>query len=572
MHRSEAIRLIKERINIVDLVRRYVDLKPNGARFTAPCPFHQETKPSFSVNPDQGFFYCFGCQASGDIFEFYSKINGLDFSETLKELAKEAGVSLDTLKKDRSSEQRQKEISEKSALVKLHELASGFFKKNLFSSSGSECREYIERRGLSKDIIERFEIGWASRNWHDLETHFRKSSQNLYQACDAGLLAKSGTGNFYDRFRGRLIFPIKNLSGQIIAFGGRIIANEEEAKYINSPDSPIYHKKDNLFGLAQARRGISAKGEAILTEGYMDVLTLHQYGFINSVGVLGTALTENQIKSLGGFTSKIILVFDGDTAGRKAALRSAAMFLARGIACSAINLPDGEDIDSFLRSNGSDSFKILQDKAPEGLKFCAGVLRTFAPRDAVEWVKDFIANVQIPELLSSYTSRLAQELGFSETDLRKELDLAKRGDPGFRRNNAIPVQQLENMRDTQIIIFATRYPDRLNDLRQIGAHTALVSERAKEFWDLIDKWGPDETFYHLDDKQKRFWMANRLPPAPPLNNGENELENLKRELDYFYSRLHASSLSAALSLQKNNFETELEYLRALQDAMENKSE
>lgn len=567
MRKSDAIRAIKERINIVDIVRRYVDLKQNGTRFIAPCPFHQETKPSFSVNPDEGFFYCFGCQAAGDIFEFYSRINGIDFKDSLEQLAAEAGINLESDFSD--NKVGKKDVSEKSILLKLHELGARHFKNNLLSSEGQECRNYIKKRGLSEDICERFELGWAQRDWHSLEQYFRKSSCNLNLACEAGLLAKSSSGKYYDRFRGRFIFPIKNLSGQIIAFGGRIIGNEEEAKYINSPDTLLYHKKEHLFGLAQARKGISTQGCAILTEGYMDVLTLHQFGYTNSVGVLGTALTAEQINRLGGFTSKIVLVFDGDGAGKKAALRSAAMFLARGLACSVVSLPEQEDIDSLLRNGGSRAFDSLLKTAPEGLKFCTGVLRTYAPREALKWVKDFMATLEMPELFSLYASRFAQELGFSENSLRMSINPAKRRQP-----TSLPVRKLvdnsENMRDMQILIFAARYPEKLEELKKIGAHLALSSSSARQFWDLIESWGPEEILEHMDDAQKSFWHKHRLPPAPPLDNYAREFENLKNALDNFYTQMHANSLSAALSTHKlvEDFEAGIEYLKALQEAME----
>lgn len=567
MRKADAIRAIKERVNIVDIVRRYVDLKQNGSRFVAPCPFHQETKPSFSVNPDQGFFYCFGCQAAGDVFEFYSRINGLNFQESLEQLAAEAGISLE--EDLPGNKKARNENSDRSLLLKLHELAAKHFKSNLLSPEGKECREYIKKRGLSENICEQFELGWAKRDWHALGQYFQKSSCNLNLACDAGLLGKSASGNLYDRFRGRFIFPIKNLSGQIIAFGGRIIADEDEAKYINSPDTALYHKKEHLFGLAQARRGISAKGFAILTEGYMDVLTLHQFGFTNSVGVLGTALTDEQIRRLGGFTSRIVLVFDGDPPGRKAALRSASMLLARGMACSVVTLPNNDDIDSLLRNKGPEAFESLQKAAPEGLQYCAEVLRAYAPREALKWVKDFLVTLEMPELVSSYASRLAQTLGFSESSLRMMINNDK-GPQRVSEQLKPKSDDPESMREVQIMIFAARYPEKLEELRKIGAHLALASSHAKNFWNLVETWGPEEILAHMDERQKRFWHKHRLPPAPPLDNCDKELENLKTALDGFYARMHANSLSAALSMGKkaDNFETELEYLQALQEAME----
>lgn len=572
MQMADAIRAIKERINIADLVRRYVELKPNGSRLVAPCPFHQETKPSFSVNPDKGFFYCFGCQASGDIFEFYCKINGVEFIDALENLAQEAGIVLDSAKWDENASLKNKAAaSARQQMLKMHEFASRHFIAGIGKENSGECREYIVKRGLSREIVEQFGIGWAQRGWHDLENALRKQGFNLDLACEAGLLGKAASGGFYDRFRGRLIFPIKNLSNQIIAFGGRIIANEDEAKYINSSDTPIYKKKEHLYGLPQARRGISAKGQAILTEGYMDVLTLHQFGYDNSIGVLGTALTDEQIRRIGGFASNVLLLFDGDRAGRKAALRSCEMFLSRGLSCNVAILPESEDIDSLLRGAGKNAFDEIKARAPDGLRFCVDVLQTFAPREAVEWAKNFLSGIQMPELSSRYASALAQHLGIDEQALRAGASVEnRRSIPG-----SMPTaQQMRNMRDTQIMIFAARYPERLADLRDMGADLALCSPAARNLWDLLEQWGPEEVYYHLNEKQKNFWHRQRMPPAAPLTSGDYELDCLGRELTAYYAATQKASLTAALAGQKfsGDFEADLDYLRALQETLEKDNE
>ena len=239
---KDAIKQIKERLGIVDLVRRYVDLKPNGPRWTAPCPFHQETKASFFVSEEKGFFYCFGCQASGDIFDFYAKINGLDFHETLVQLAAEIGIRIEFGKGVSDLGNIEQNRSQKTEMLKLHEISSSYFISCLQKAEAAECREYIEKRGLDNAIQKNFGIGFALREWNCLANTLRRGGFSLDSACDAGLLAKSSSGKIYDRFRGRLIFPIKNLSGQVIAFGGRIINDCDEAKYINSADTPFTKK------------------------------------------------------------------------------------------------------------------------------------------------------------------------------------------------------------------------------------------------------------------------------------------------------------------------------------------
>lgn len=566
MRFGDAIKAIKERLSLAEVARRYIDLKPNGARLIAPCPFHQETKPSFYISDDRGTFYCFGCQASGDLIEFYSRINGLDFRETVMQLAEEAGIDIDADGPRTHGNQRSR--SDKQIMLDMHNAAANHFMANL--EADAPCREYISMRGIAPEIVERFGLGWAARDWHSLERFLGRMGFDLDLACEAGLVGRSANGGAYDRFRGRLMFPIRNLSGQVIAFGGRIIRDEDEAKYINSPDTPIYGKKEHLYGLAQARRAISAKGFALLTEGYMDVLTLHQFGFANSVGVLGTALTEEQIQRLSGFTSHIGLLFDGDKPGRKAALRAAALFLARGMSCSVIIQPEGEDIDSLLRKAGPDILEKLRAAAPDGLDYCINCLMEMSPRDAIEWARSFLGSMRVPELTSRYASRIASKLGLSEAILREKLSdkPARSSQP---QRNAAEYRDL-CARDTQIMILAIRYPERLETLREIGADLALTTDRARNFWSLLEEYGPEEACYHLDEKQKRFWHSQRGPEAAPRDSFDRELECLRQNLESFYARSQAASLRAAFAEPSDNRDADMEFLQAIRDTMRKENE
>lgn len=573
MQSRDAIRAIKERLNIVDIARRYVDLKRNGPRWVAPCPFHQETKPSFSINEDQGLFYCFGCHASGDIFDFYGRINGLDFRDTLDQLAAEAGITLNRGPADpKRREQERRERSGRLQMLRMYELASAHFAAALDSPEAGECRDYIQKRGLSADIIQRFGLGWARRDWQSLAAALHRAGFDERMAAEAGLLGISERSQrAYDRFRGRLMFPIKNLSNQVIAFGGRIIADEDEAKYINSADTPLYKKGEHLYGLAQSRRGITTKGQALLTEGYMDVLTLHQFGYDNAVGVLGTALTPDQIKRLSGFASRVTLLFDGDRAGRKAALRSCEMLLTRGLACAVVLMPDGEDIDSLLRTRGPEAFEALLAHAPDGLRFCVDVLRALAPRETVEWARTFLSQVEAPELVSHYASRLATQLQLAESELRQ--GAAQRRQSGKARGGMPPAtaggRTRQNMRDRQIMMYAVRYPERLEDLRGMGADLALQSEIARRLWDKLEEWGPEAAAYHLDEREKNFWSFCRGAEAAPRDDGNKELEALRNDLDAYYASAQKLSLVAALRQSAGDPGADEAILRALQETLEN---
>ena len=564
MRNTDVIQAIKSRISLADMARRYVELRSVGSRLVAPCPFHQETKPSFSINEEQGTFYCFGCQASGDLFDFYGRLNGLDFKETLQALAEEAGVQLQTY---RPNPQARQERSQKRDMLKMHELAAGHFHANLKAPHAKVCRDYIEERGITPELQEKFGLGWSMDSWQDLGDSLRRAGFDLNAAVECGLQSKSGSGRTFDRFRNRLMFPIRNLSGQAVAFGGRIIpslAGEDDAKYINSSDSPIYKKGEHLFGLFQARPSIAVKKNIILTEGYMDVITLHQYGYTQAVGVLGTALTPEQIKRLSGFSSHLELMFDGDGAGRKAAFRSCEMLLTRGLSCKVVLFPDNNDIDSMLRSYGPEAVEELRAKAQDGLAFCISVLRSMAPRDAVDWARKFLSQVEMPELFQRFASELASGLGLSEADLRGGvLDRRQSAAPA---RNAAPAMPKGISRDREIMTFAVRYPHCLPELQAAGADLYLAAPWAFKLWDKIAQTCSEEAFELLEPGERKFWIRCRGTDAPPLDNEEGELNAIRHMLEQLQKTAHMASVVEALRQGTADEETQREYMRALDEA------
>lgn len=586
MARNDAIRTIKERLNIVDIVQRYVTLKRNGPRWVAPCPFHQETKPSFSVNEQEGVFYCFGCQASGDIFAFYMRINGLDFKEALEELALEAHVTLEAPgTSGASGAQHNKRMREtrsaRQHMLRMYELATAHFAGNLQSAGGAECRAYLADRGIPSEMIQRFGLGYSLADWQPLCNALRRAGFDEAQAVEAGLLGKSTKGHdsggggsggrAYDRFRGRLMFPIRNLSHQVIAFGGRSIGDTDEAKYINSPDSPIYKKGDHLYGLAQARKAITLKGSVLLTEGYMDVLTLHQFGYEHAVGVLGTAFTPvqvEQVKRLASFASRMVLLFDGDRAGRKAALKVCEMLLARGLSCSVVLMPEGEDIDSLLRSRGTEAFEALLASAPEGLQFCTDTVRALAPREAVDWARQFLKQVEVPELLSPFISRLASHLQLSEAVVRGALPKARTPEAGHRAQPTAPLRT-GTMLERQILMFAVRYPHRLDDVRETGADMAISSPFGRALWAKLEMYAVQDILVQLGESEKQFWVHCRTGETAPLDDGDKELHALMRIMQAHDAQLQKHSTAAALreNAQTGDFAAEKEYLRAFSESL-----
>lgn len=520
MARSSAdIAAVKSRLDLVDVVRRYVDLRPAAGRFVGLCPFHQEKTPSFSVNPDQGFFYCFGCQAGGDVIDFYSRINGLEFREALEALAEQAGVRLEGLGAAEDPAEARRRNVRKSCLA-MHELAQGYFRHMLAAPAGRVAREYLQRRQLDPEVVERFGLGYAADDWQGLHNALRDAGYAPDLGVEAGLLSRGAHergGRVYDRFRGRLIFPIQDMAGRVIAFGGRILADSKDdgaPKYLNSSDTPIYTKGEHLYGLSQARAAMARSRRALLTEGYVDVLALQQHGFGEAVGVLGTALTENQVRRLGQLVSEVELVFDGDAAGRKAALRSAPMVLAQGLKCRVILLPDGLDADDILRQHGRSAFEALLDQAPEGLCFCMDTLRHgAAPKDMLEFTRSFMRSLREPALGAYFLPRLAEGLGLAEAELRQALRGVSDG-PGNGARGAVETTrpavtgrerrravESGSFRDRELLGVAIRHPELRAELAQLGFEALLGHERSKALW---CKLAADTELSELDEGERRF--------------------------------------------------------------------
>lgn len=565
------IQAIKEKLDIADIVRRYVELKPVSGRWMGACPFHQETKPSMSVNSDEGFFYCFGCQASGDVFDFYSRINGLDFPETLEQLAAEAGVDLKPGKVDPDAAKRS---SERRIFTEMHDVSASYFTRMLGMQEGRTAREYLKRRGVNPDIIEKFRIGYSTDDWQGLQNFLVSKGYSVEHAVKAGLLSKNNSGRTYDRFRGRLIFPIQNLSGKIIAFGGRIII-EGEPKYLNSSDTPIYKKGDNLYGLSQARTKIAQTKRALLTEGYMDVLSLHQFGYTNACGVLGTALTSDQVKRLSGFCSRVDLVFDGDSAGMKAALRSAEMILAQGVACGVVVLPDGEDVDSLLQTYGAEGFQKFLDEARDGLDFCLSTLKAgHAPKEIMAWAEKFVDHLSTDALKAFYLPKLASGLGIAEIGLRSVLAESGSSTPGRMETKSkpvvkkVPVGSHEND-DKYFLRFAVRHPEFVQELFERGVSQVLSSHWGKKLWSKIAAHSGEDILPYLEDSEKSFWTGCRMQPSLDGDELSNEWRHLCRVIAKKRFSVGRKQLMDALRQAQAQGDRERveAYLKALNDSV-----
>lgn len=356
MDLSEAKEEVRKAADIIEIIGQYVQLKKRGQNYIGLCPFHSERSPSFTVNQDKQIYHCFGCGRGGDVFSFWMEYHNLSFPQSLKDLAERYNIELPRYGGLRD-EREKAELRE--LLFKTNGLAADYFHTVLVRSpEGKLGRDYFSRRGISRETISKFKLGYAVNKWDGLSSYLRTKNISLDAGAKAGLLVSKKDGGYYDHFRGRIIFPILDLNHQVIGFGGRIL-DDSLPKYINTPETPLYHKGYSLYGLDSAFRNIRQEGLAIIVEGYMDMLALRQHGISNVVASLGTALTSNQIRRLKGYTKEVIVLFDPDDAGREAALKSFPLFLNEGVSAKVLVLPQGEDPDSFVNRCGADEFREL---------------------------------------------------------------------------------------------------------------------------------------------------------------------------------------------------------------------
>lgn len=419
--------------DIVEIISQYIPLKRAGRHLKACCPFHQEKSPSFMVQPEKQMFHCFGCGVGGDVFSFLMRHENMTFPEALKSLAERAHV---TLPERRSYKE---DGGQKEKLYEVCQAAADVYHEFLFRESGAAALAYLAKRQISEETIREFKLGWAPMEWRAL---FDRMALKKYPEAimkQAALIQQSAKGNYYDTFRGRLIFPILNLQNKVVAFGGRLIADPEGPsvkknevpqgpKYLNSPETPIFSKRRELFGLNLAKKHIDREWpNLILVEGYMDFLALYQHGFKNAVATLGTALGDEHVRLMRRFVEEVTVVYDGDKAGEAAALRGLEILLEGGMQVKLVSLPKGEDPDDFLNKRGNDAFAALLKNARDFFDYKLQVLLTRYPRqDALglskishEMFETFL-KVKNKVMLSEYFKRLARTLQVDENSLRNE--------------------------------------------------------------------------------------------------------------------------------------------------------
>ena len=417
------IQELLHRVDIVDLIDSYVPLKKAGANYAACCPFHNEKTPSFTVSPTKQFYHCFGCSAHGTAIGFLMEYSGLGFVDAIKELASRVGMQV-----PEEEARRPHDGPKLTTLAEIMARAVKYYYEQLKRSE--KAIDYLKRRGLSGEIAQRFGIGYAPDNWQGLEAAF--DDYSLPELQQAGLVIRNEQGRLYDRFRDRVMFPIINQKGEVIAFGGRVIG-EGEPKYLNSPETPLFEKGRELFGLPQARQALRETNTAIVVEGYMDVVALAQHGVGNAVATLGTATTATHVQKLLRQVDRIVYCFDGDSAGRKAAWRALENSLEALPAQKSIGfvfLSAQDDPDSFVRDHGKADFERLIAQATPLSEFLLHELMSRCEMSSAEGrarlvaeAKPLLLRLQTPLLRLQLVKRLAEESGFSQQEVERLCDL-----------------------------------------------------------------------------------------------------------------------------------------------------
>ena len=395
---SETIQAVQNAANIEEVVGDFLSLKKKGQNLWACCPFHHEKTPSFAVNLSKGFYKCFGCEAAGDAITFIREMEGISFVEAVKYLAKKYGIPIQETAAKQEQEQAQ---HEKDSLYILLKLAKEYYTGTLWQHPEGQRigQAYYKERGFTAPFIKQFELGYSLDTWQGFYQYAQQKGYSDELLEKAGLIRQKA-GKTYDRFRGRVMFPIHDVAGQVIAFGARILtAAVDQPKYINSPETLIYHKSDVLYGIYQAKQKIRQADNCFLVEGYTDVIALHMAGIANVVASSGTSLTEAQIQLISRFTKHITIVFDGDPAGMKASLRGIDIVLEKGLDIKVVMLPAGEDPDSYARQVGSTAFQAyLQAQAQDFITFKAHLLMQGAQDDPIQSagaIKEIVQSIAV---------------------------------------------------------------------------------------------------------------------------------------------------------------------------------
>ncbi|MEW6419206.1 MAG: DNA primase [Nitrospirota bacterium] len=514
---------IKSRIDIVDFISDYVQLKKAGQNYKGLCPFHSEKTPSFMVNQAKQIFHCFGCGLGGDVVSFLMKQENLSFGEATRYIAKKAGIKITDLKFDKDlSENRER-------ILQINKKAMNFFVSNLKSSESSQA--YLKKRGINETSIDIFHIGYATVERDALFKYLKKSGYIDSLIKDAGLAVADGRG-YKDVFRGRIIFPIFNYQNDVIAFGGRVM-DDSMPKYLNSPETEVFKKGETLFAINLSKDEITKRGYAIIVEGYLDAIACHQHGFKNTVAPLGTALTLRHLQRLKLLTGKVVLVFDSDEAGKSAAKRSLAILCECDFRARVLLLPEGEDPDSFLRKNGSQPFEKMLSNTMTMIEF---LLKT-SKGDKIDNVREaigMIANMKDLIIADEMINELADRSKINESALRGELKKIKKRS-GLRTAEVLrPARRTLNREEhlllSAIIAFPEKADDVLSRLNIEDLKDETIMSIFKKIKTSADKLDINSLLNKSDDAEKALITELSLKPGFDLEHVDRNIDDCLRTL------------------------------------------
>ncbi len=465
---EDKISEIKNTADIVDIVSESVILKKTGKNYIGLCPFHAEKTPSFTVSPDKQIFHCFGCGTGGNAFSFLMQQEGLSFPEAVRVLARRYGIEIPV--QNMSPEQKRR-ISEKESLLAVNQMAMDYYQTLLRSTAGKTAMQYLKERGMSKESVDDFKLGYAPGGWDNLTNIFLKKKIAPALAEKAGLIvSRKGKDGFYDRFRNRIIFPIYSVNTQLVGFGGRVL-DDALPKYLNSPETPLYNKSRSLYGIHRAKQPCRQRDTVYIVEGYFDLLALHRYGIENTVATLGTSLTPEHVRLLKGYAARMVMVYDSDEAGIKAVLRSIGTFKREEVDARIIVLPKGYDPDSFIMKFGHESFMKIASKSQGIMSFLIDSavnkhgLSNEGKIRIVQELKEPLSTVSDKVARSLYVKELAERVGVDEAAVQAEVratPVGKKDDlGGFHKQTEF---KKRDRLEQQIIKMMLQYPQILPEI------------------------------------------------------------------------------------------------------------
>jgi len=516
---------IRRASDIVQVIGQYVQLKKAGKNYMGLCPFHAEKAPSFTVSPDRQMFHCFGCKKGGDIFAFWMEYHGVTFPEALKDLAERYNI---LITETFSSAEEKKKTRIREILFKINETAAHYFQEALAQTRAENpAVSYLNERAVSREIISEFRLGYAPDKWDGLTLHLRRHQFDLETAVQAGLIVPKKGGGYYDRFRNRVMFPIFNLRGQVIGFGGRVL-NDALPKYLNTPETPIFHKGEYPYGLHVSFKAIRQKGTAVIVEGYMDLLALRKHGLNEVVATLGTALTGDHVRKIKGYAREAIVVFDSDEAGNVAALRSLPIFLNEGLPARAVVLPQGHDPDSFVNAKGLPAFLTFLENAAPIFDFFLDQKLAKGGRDidrtvlALKEILPVLSQLRNRAQKSLYAARLSERTGVKEDLILSELKALAKGmsGDGLQRGlkeRVIPSNARQHIGDVQLLNLLVHHPAAVTGLVQTDCKTLLSDAVTSRIVALIfhkyreaGGFSPEQLEEDLDDEESRVRLREVL--------------------------------------------------------------